>query len=142
MQVGFGHKNIASTTGCLPVFRNSKTASRHHKTLFFSTNREFSQQLRDSPILSFFSPFETSFSLKHRPAKMGNAFCPFEDHRAQYGDDDTMYPHYHFKTDFSVPFTANHFKSTCDSSVDKLLEIGMFKDFQRDPELSMKKLYL
>ena len=72
---------------------------------------------------------------------MCDGFCPFEDHRAQYGDDDTMYPHYHIKTNFSVPFTTDQFKSTCDS-MDKLLEIGMFKDFQRDPELSMKKLYL
>ena len=48
----------------------------------------------------------------------------------------------------SVPFTTDQFKSTTDQfkrtcdSMDKLLEIGMFKDFQRDPELSMKKLYL
>lgn len=130
-----------ATTGFLPVCWNRKTASHPHVTLYFSNNCTFSQQLRYSPLLSFLSPFETSFSLKNRPAKMCDGFCPFEDHRAQYGDDDTMYPHYHIKTNFSVPFTTDQFKSTCDS-MDKLLEIGMFKDFQRDPELSMKKLYL
>ena len=57
-----------------------------------------------------------------------------------YGNDDTMYLHYHITTNFSgVTFTADQFKSTCDS-MDKLLPIGMFKDVQRDPELSMKKL--
>ena len=32
---------------------------------------------------------------------------------AQHSDDDTMYPHYHIKTNFSVPlFTADQFKIT------------------------------
>ena len=88
MQVEFGHKNIATSykwlPACLPEQKNCQPSSRDS---IFSNNRTFSQQLRYSPILSFLSPFETSFS--------------------------SIYPHYHdIKANFSVPLTTDQFKST------------------------------